>query len=97
MHLQLVPALNKSSNTKAQREAIKQVRVGVRYRDIHWTACRILTEFLIEERILNCDVDEALEHGSHALFFPHPCVYNNNVTGQLSASTFCSFKFFFTF
>ena len=28
-------------------------------------------QFLIEEGILNCDIDEALEHGSHALFFPH--------------------------
>ena len=56
---------------KAQEESIDQVRVGVRYRNVHWTACRILTEFLIDEGILNCDVDEALEHGSHALFFPH--------------------------
>jgi len=56
---------------KAQIEAIEQVRVGVRYRDVHWTACRVLTEFLVEEGILNCSVDEALEHGSHALFFPH--------------------------
>ena len=56
---------------KAQLEAIEQVRVGVRYRDVHWTSCRILTEFLIDEGILNCNADEALEHGSHALFFPH--------------------------
>jgi Xaa-Pro aminopeptidase len=56
---------------QSQIEAIAHVRIGTRYRDVHWTACRVLTEFLIDEGILTCGLDEALEHGTHALFFPH--------------------------
>ena len=56
---------------QAQKESIAQLAVGVRYRDIHMTTCRVLAEFLKEEKIVNCTVEEILEHGTHALFFPH--------------------------
>ncbi|HAN31780.1 MAG TPA: Xaa-Pro aminopeptidase [Myxococcales bacterium] len=55
----------------AQMAAIEQCKVGVRFRDVHDTACRILAEFLISEGLLTCSVDEALQSGAHAVFFPH--------------------------
>lgn len=55
----------------AQIEAIAQCRAGVRYREVHDTACRVLTRFLIDEGLLTCSVDAALETGAHGLFYPH--------------------------
>ncbi len=55
----------------AQEASINQVRPGVRYRDIHTTTCRILTEFLVDEGLLLGQVDTLVEQGAHALFFPH--------------------------
>ncbi len=43
---------------QANLDAIDRVRPGVRYRDVHLTACRTLTRGLVER-------------GAHALFFPH--------------------------
>ncbi len=55
----------------AQEASIEQVRPGVRYRDVHTTTCRILTEFLVDEGLLLGQVDTLVEQGAHALFFPH--------------------------
>ena len=55
----------------AQQAAIAQVRVGVRYRDIHRTAARVLARFLVDEGLLRGDPDNLVECGAHALFFPH--------------------------
>ncbi|MGF1537932.1 MAG: aminopeptidase P family protein [Elainellaceae cyanobacterium] len=51
--------------------AIAAVKPGVEYRDIHWRACRILTEGLVDLGILAGSVDALLEQDAHALFFPH--------------------------
>jgi Xaa-Pro aminopeptidase len=55
----------------AQVAAIAAVRPGVRYRDVHLTACRVLCAGLIEEGLLSGEVDGLVERGAHALFFPH--------------------------
>ena len=54
---------------QAQKESIAQLKTGVRYRDVHMTSCRVLAEFLKEEKIVNCGVEEILENGTHVLFF----------------------------
>ena len=55
----------------AQKAAIAAVRPGVRYRDVHGTACRVLATGLRDEGLLVGDVDSLVERGAHALFFPH--------------------------
>jgi Xaa-Pro aminopeptidase len=57
---------------ESQQQAIAACRVGVRYREVHDTACRVLARFLLDEGLLhNISVDDAVERGAHALFFPH--------------------------
>lgn len=55
----------------SQLAAIDRCRTGVRYREVHDTACRILARYLRDEGLLRCDVDTALETGAHGLFYPH--------------------------
>lgn len=56
---------------QAQQEAIAMVRPGVRYREIHLTACRVLAQGLCDLGILQGRADDLVERGAHALFFPH--------------------------
>jgi len=55
----------------SQHAAIQACRPGVRYREVHDTACRVLARWLIDEGLLRCSVDEALETGAHGVFYPH--------------------------
>ena len=55
----------------AQIAAIGAVRPGVRYRDVHLTASRVICAGLVEEGLLSGQVDGLVERGAHALFFPH--------------------------
>lgn len=55
----------------ANRAAIAMVRPGVRYRDVHLEASRVIVRGLVELKVLRGDVDGLLERGAHALFFPH--------------------------
>ncbi len=56
---------------EAQGRATAQCRPGVRYRQVHDAACRVLAQFLIDEGLVRGSVDAAVERGAHALFFPH--------------------------
>lgn len=56
---------------QAQKAAIAAVRPGVRYRDVHLTASRVLCAGLCDVGLLRGDVDGLVERGAHALFFPH--------------------------
>lgn len=56
---------------EAQLAAISAVRPGVRYRDVHLTACRVLVRGLRDHGLLVGEIDGLLERGAHALFFPH--------------------------
>lgn len=55
----------------SQRAAIDRVRSGVRYREVHDTAKRVLVEGLVELGIFRGSVDGLLERGAAAVFFPH--------------------------
>lgn len=55
----------------AEKAAIELVRPGVRYRDIHLQAARVVTQGLVDEGILRGQPDSLVERGAHALFFPH--------------------------
>ena len=53
----------------AQRAAIDSVRPGRIYDDIHNTACRVLTEGLIDLGLLKGSLDENLERGGYRRFY----------------------------
>ena len=55
----------------AAKAAIEAVRPGVRYRDVHMLAARVLTEGLVQMGLMKGNVDALVESGAHALFFPH--------------------------
>jgi Xaa-Pro aminopeptidase len=55
----------------AQRAAIDRVRKGVRYREVHDTAKRVIVEGLRALGIFRGEVDGLLERGAAAIFFPH--------------------------
>lgn len=55
----------------AEKAAIAAVKPGVRYRDVHLLACRVVAEGLAGLGILRGDADDLVESGAHALFFPH--------------------------
>jgi Xaa-Pro aminopeptidase len=55
----------------AEKAAIEAVRPGVRYRDIHLLAARVLTEGLVQMKLMRGDPDTLVEAGAHAMFFPH--------------------------
>lgn len=55
----------------AELAAIAAVKPGVRYRDVHFTACRTIAEGLAGMGLLKGSPDTLVESGAHALFFPH--------------------------
>jgi Xaa-Pro aminopeptidase len=56
---------------KSEVHAIAQIKPGVRYRDLHLSACRVLAQGLVELGLLTGSADSLVEAGAHALFFPH--------------------------
>ena len=56
---------------RSQEQAVAMVRPGVRYRDVHMAASLILTEFLVDEKLLIGNPEDLVKQGAHALFFPH--------------------------
>lgn len=56
---------------RANTEAIKAIRPGVPYREIHLLAAGIIARGLKELGLMKGDVEEAVKQGAHAMFFPH--------------------------
>lgn len=44
---------------------------GVKYMDVHFAVCRLMTERLKELGLMKGDIDEAVAAGAHAMFLPH--------------------------
>lgn len=55
----------------ANLAAIGEVKPGVRYRDVHLAACRVIADGLRSMGLLKGNPDALVEAGAHALFFPH--------------------------
>jgi Xaa-Pro aminopeptidase len=53
----------------AQEKAIKAVRPGVEFRDIHLLACRELATGLKDLGLMRGDIEKAVNAGAHTLFF----------------------------
>ena len=56
---------------EAEVSSIDKIRPGVPYRNIHRDAARIITLGLMDLGLMKGDVEEAVDAGAHAMFFPH--------------------------
>jgi Xaa-Pro aminopeptidase len=56
---------------RAELHAIDAVKPGARYRELHFAACRVLAQGLVDLGLLRGSVDGLLDSGAHAVFFPH--------------------------
>ena len=54
----------------AHQAGIDALRPGVKFRDIHLMACKKLAEGLSAIGLMKGNLDDAVEKGAHALFFP---------------------------
>ena len=55
----------------ANNAAIEASKPGVFYKDMHMLAAKIIAQGLKDLGIMKGNVDDAVENGAHALFFPH--------------------------
>lgn len=55
----------------AHNRVVEELKPGVRYKDIHLKAARVMAEGLINLGLMSGNPDEAVAAGAHALFFPH--------------------------
>ena len=50
---------------------LEVAKPGVRYMDVHFAVCRLLTDRLKELGLMRGDTEEAVRAGAHAMFLPH--------------------------
>ena len=50
---------------------LEVAKPGVKYADVHFAVCRLMTERLMELELMKGNVDEAVAAGAHAMFLPH--------------------------
>ena len=50
---------------------LQVAKPGVKYMDVHFAVCRLMTERLKELGLMKGDTDEAVRAGAHAMFLPH--------------------------
>jgi len=55
----------------ALETAIPLCRAGVRYREVHDAASRVIARWLRDEGLITVDPDTSVETGAHGVFFPH--------------------------
>ena len=50
---------------------LEVAKPGVKYMDVHFAVCRMMTERLKELGLMHGDTEEAVRAGAHAMFLPH--------------------------
>jgi len=50
---------------------LEVAKPGVKYADVHFAVCRLMTERLKELGLMKGDTEEAVRQGAHAMFLPH--------------------------
>ena len=50
---------------------LKAAKPGVKYMDVHFAVCRLMTDRLKELGLMKGDTEEAVAAGAHAMFLPH--------------------------
>lgn len=56
--------------------ALEVAKPGVRWWDVHFGVCRLMTERLKELGLMKGDTEEAVQAGAHAMFLPHGLGHN---------------------
>lgn len=56
---------------RMHHRAVAGIKPGVAFKELHFEAARALTEGMKELGLMKGDVEEAVQAGAHALFFPH--------------------------
>ncbi len=56
---------------RAQDEAIKAIKPGAKYLDIHLLSAKVIAAGLKDLGLMQGNVDAAVANGAHALFYPH--------------------------
>ena len=51
--------------------ALEVAKPGVKYMDVHFAVCRLMTDKLKELGLMKGDTEEAVRAGAHAMFLPH--------------------------
>ena len=59
-----------NASLKAHDAAVNAILPGIRFREVHFAACRSIALSMKELGLMKGDVDEAVAEGAHALFFP---------------------------
>ena len=50
---------------------LEVAKPGVKYADVHFAVCRLMTDRLKELGLMKGDTEEAVRQGAHAMFLPH--------------------------
>lgn len=56
---------------KANMKAIEAIKPGVPYSEIHLLSARVIADGLKEIGLMKGNMEDAVSHGAHAMFFPH--------------------------
>jgi Xaa-Pro aminopeptidase len=56
---------------KTNMESIKAIRPGISNKDLHTRACELIAGGLKELGLMKGNIQDAVQQGAHALFFPH--------------------------
>ncbi len=56
---------------QANKQGIDHIKPGVPYKDIHLLAAKIIAQGLKDLGLMKGNIDDIVEQGAHALFFPH--------------------------
>jgi len=56
---------------KANLESIAMAKPGIKWWDVHFNACKVIAQELINLGLMKGDAQNAVEVGAHALFMPH--------------------------
>ena len=51
--------------------ALEVAKPGVKWMDVHFSVCRLMTDRLKELGLMKGDTEEAVRAGAHAMFLPH--------------------------
>ena len=55
----------------SQLKSIAMMKPGIKFKDVHLTAAKIIANGLKKIGIMKGNINEAVDKGAHALFFPH--------------------------
>lgn len=53
------------------KNSIDRVRPGIQFKDVHLYAAKDIAQGLVDLGLMKGDVDDIVQEGAHALFFPH--------------------------